>query len=84
MLLDLLYLLLRGGQYVRLLLRYRHVAETDGDTELIGAKFELELFFPEGIVEYDYAAYHWIYDPVEELKKYKEGEYPKQLVNMLR
>ena len=30
---------------------------------------ELELFFPEGIVEYEYAAYNWIYDPVEELKK---------------
>ena len=30
---------------------------------------ELELFFPEGVVEYDYAAFHWIYDPVEELKK---------------
>ncbi|HEB54069.1 MAG TPA: nucleoside-diphosphate kinase [bacterium] len=30
---------------------------------------ELELFFPEGICEYDYAAYNWIYDPVEELKR---------------
>jgi nucleoside-diphosphate kinase len=30
---------------------------------------EVELFFPEGIVEYDYAAFGWIYDPVEELKK---------------
>ena len=30
---------------------------------------ELLLFFPEGIVGYDYAAYGWIYDPVEELKK---------------
>ncbi|MBL8750697.1 MAG: nucleoside-diphosphate kinase [Planctomycetes bacterium] len=30
---------------------------------------ELGLFFPEGIVGYDYAAYGWIYDPVEELKK---------------
>lgn len=30
---------------------------------------ELSLFFPEGIVGYDYAAYGWIYDPVEELKK---------------
>ncbi|MCA8964035.1 MAG: nucleoside-diphosphate kinase [Planctomycetes bacterium] len=30
---------------------------------------ELELFFPEGLVAYDYAAYGWIYDPVEELKK---------------
>ncbi|MGE3174165.1 MAG: nucleoside-diphosphate kinase [Planctomycetota bacterium] len=30
---------------------------------------ELELFFPEGLVEYDYAAQNWIYDPVEELKK---------------
>jgi len=33
------------------------------------AKRELGLFFPEGLVEYDYAAYGWIYDPVEELKK---------------
>ncbi len=30
---------------------------------------ELGLFFPEGIVQYDYAAVNWIYDPVEELKK---------------
>lgn len=30
---------------------------------------ELELFFPEGIVEYDHAAQTWIYDPVEELGK---------------
>lgn len=30
---------------------------------------ELGLFFPEGLVDYDYAAYGWIYDPVEELKK---------------
>ena len=30
---------------------------------------ELELFFPEGTVEYEYAAFNWIYDPVEELKK---------------
>ena len=30
---------------------------------------ELKLFFPEGCVEYDYAAYGWIYDPVEELKQ---------------
>ena len=30
---------------------------------------ELELFFPEGVVDYDYAALNWIYDPVEELKK---------------
>lgn len=33
------------------------------------AKRELGLFFPEGLVEYDYAAYGWLYDPVEELKK---------------
>jgi nucleoside-diphosphate kinase len=33
------------------------------------AERELTLFFPEGIVAYDYAAYGWIYDPVEELKK---------------
>lgn len=30
---------------------------------------ELGLFFPEGLVKYDYAAVNWIYDPVEELKK---------------
>jgi nucleoside-diphosphate kinase len=30
---------------------------------------ELGLFFPEGLVEFDYAAINWIYDPVEELKK---------------
>lgn len=30
---------------------------------------ELGLFFPEGLVNYDYAAVNWIYDPVEELKK---------------
>lgn len=30
---------------------------------------ELGLFFPEGLVKYDYAAINWIYDPVEELKK---------------
>lgn len=30
---------------------------------------EIGLFFPEGVVDYDYAAIHWIYDPVEELKK---------------
>jgi nucleoside-diphosphate kinase len=30
---------------------------------------ELRLFFPEGLVEYQYAPTDWIYDPVEELKK---------------
>jgi nucleoside-diphosphate kinase len=30
---------------------------------------EIGLFFPEGVVKYDYAAINWIYDPVEELKK---------------
>ena len=30
---------------------------------------ELGLFFPEGLVQYEYAAMHWIYDPVVELKK---------------
>lgn len=30
---------------------------------------ELALFFPEGTVDYEYAAFNWIYDPVEELKK---------------
>lgn len=33
------------------------------------AERELKLFFPEGIVDYGYAAHDWIYDPVEELKK---------------
>ena len=33
------------------------------------ASRELGLFFPEGLVKYDYAAVDWIYDPVEELKK---------------
>ena len=30
---------------------------------------EIGLFFPEGVVKYDYAAINWIYDPIEELKK---------------
>jgi len=30
---------------------------------------ELGLFFPEGITDFDYAAFGWIYDPIEELKK---------------
>jgi nucleoside-diphosphate kinase len=33
------------------------------------AQRELGLFFPEGLVGYEYAALGWIYDPVEELKK---------------
>jgi nucleoside-diphosphate kinase len=33
------------------------------------AQRELKLFFPEGVVAFDYAAIGWIYDPVEELKK---------------
>jgi nucleoside-diphosphate kinase len=33
------------------------------------AQKELKLFFPEGVVTFDYAAMGWIYDPVEELKK---------------
>ena len=33
------------------------------------AERELKLFFPEGIAKYDYAAFDWIYDPVDELKK---------------
>ncbi len=31
------------------------------------AEKELGLFFPEGLVEYEAAAYEWAYDPVEEL-----------------
>jgi nucleoside-diphosphate kinase len=33
------------------------------------AKRELALFFLEGLVPYDYAAFAWVYDPVEELKQ---------------
>ncbi len=33
------------------------------------AQKELKLFFPEGLVEYAFAGYGWIYDPVEELKQ---------------
>src|SRR5262249_41570486 len=33
------------------------------------AQRELKLFFPEGVVAFDYTAMGWIYDPVEELKK---------------
>jgi len=33
------------------------------------AERELALFFPEGLVEYELAAYDWCYDPVEELKR---------------
>lgn len=32
------------------------------------AERELALFFPEGIQEYDYGAFAWIYDASEELK----------------
>ena len=45
---------------------YNLVHGSDGPE---AAQRELALFFPEGIVGYDYAAYGWIYDPVEELKK---------------
>ncbi|MCA8977905.1 MAG: nucleoside-diphosphate kinase [Planctomycetes bacterium] len=40
-----------------------------GSDSPAAAERELGLFFPEGLVDYDYAAYDWIYDPVEELKK---------------
>jgi len=30
---------------------------------------EIGLFFPEGVLKYDYAPVHWVYDPVDELKK---------------
>ena len=33
------------------------------------AEKELQLFFPEGLLEYDFAAWRWIYDPDEELKR---------------
>lgn len=32
------------------------------------AERELRLFFPEGLVEYDYHAFRWIYDADDELK----------------
>lgn len=32
------------------------------------AERELGLFFPEGILNYDYTAFRWIYDAAEELK----------------
>ena len=41
----------------------------DASEHSVSAAREIGLFFPEGIVNYDYAAYGWIYDPVEELKK---------------
>lgn len=40
-----------------------------GSDSPAAAARELGLFFPEGLVNYDYAAVNWIYDPVEELKK---------------
>lgn len=40
-----------------------------GSDSPAAAEKELALFFPEGLVDYDYAGYGWIYDPVEELKK---------------
>jgi nucleoside-diphosphate kinase len=40
-----------------------------GSDSPAAAARELELFFPEGLVEYDYDAQNWIYDPVEELNK---------------
>jgi nucleoside-diphosphate kinase len=33
------------------------------------AALELKLFFPEGLVDYELAAYSWIYDPEDELGK---------------
>ena len=31
------------------------------------AEREIGLFFPEGLVDYEFDAYRWIYDPIEEL-----------------
>ncbi|HLQ36407.1 MAG TPA: nucleoside-diphosphate kinase [Planctomycetota bacterium] len=45
---------------------YNLVHGSDGPE---AAQRELALFFPEGIVAWDFAAAGWIYDPVEELKK---------------
>jgi nucleoside-diphosphate kinase len=33
------------------------------------AERELALFFPEGVIEYDFQPLQWIYDPVEELPR---------------
>ena len=45
---------------------YNLVHGSDGPE---AAQKELKLFFPEGLVGYDYAPFTWVYDPVEELKK---------------
>jgi nucleoside-diphosphate kinase len=45
---------------------YNLVHGSDGPE---AAERELGLFFPEGLVAYDFAGYQWLYDPVEELKK---------------
>jgi nucleoside-diphosphate kinase len=45
---------------------YNLVHGSDGPE---AAAREIGLFFPEGVVSFDYAAVNWIYDPVEELKK---------------
>ncbi|MBM3960964.1 MAG: hypothetical protein FJ306_03560, partial [Planctomycetes bacterium] len=45
---------------------YNLVHGSDGPE---AATREIGLFFPEGVVSFDYAAVNWIYDPVEELKK---------------
>jgi nucleoside-diphosphate kinase len=39
-----------------------------GSDSAENAARELSLFFPEGLVEYDFHAFRWIYDPIEELK----------------
>ncbi len=33
------------------------------------AERELRLFFPEGVLEYEYDAFRWVYDAAEELQK---------------
>ncbi|MFY9343290.1 MAG: nucleoside-diphosphate kinase [Planctomycetota bacterium] len=45
---------------------YNLVHGSDGPE---AAAREIGLFFPEGVVKYDWAALNWLYDPVEELKK---------------
>ena len=45
---------------------YNLVHGSDGPE---AAQREIGLFFPEGLVEYEAAAWNWAYDPAEELKR---------------
>lgn len=40
-----------------------------GSDSAEAAERELGLFFPEGTVDFDYASFEWIYDPIDELEK---------------